>query len=73
MQRRGKIWLQKGRIKLMDMKKIKSWNLVVEWEHSNDTWNNETIEQDSIDKTTFKSIEKFLKEFAKIENDAQEN
>ena len=54
------------------MKKIKSWSLVVEWEHSNDTWSNETIEQDSIDKTTFKSIKKFLKEFAKIENETKE-
>jgi hypothetical protein len=56
----------------MSNKKIKAWSIYVEWQNSNDTWSSETIEQDSIDKTTFKSIEKFLKEFAKIENKQQE-
>ena len=54
------------------MKKIKSWNIAVEWQHSDDTWSTEWVDQDSIDKTTFKSIEKFLKEFAKIENQTEE-
>ena len=52
----------------MALKKIKSWNIAVEWQHSDDTWSTEWIEQDSIDKTTFKKIEKFLEEFTKIEN-----
>jgi hypothetical protein len=51
----------------MALKKIKSWNIAVEWQHLDDTWSTEWIEQDSIDKTTFKKIEKFLEEFAKIE------
>ena len=39
------------------MKKIKSWGLVVEWEHSNETWSTELIGQDEMDKLTFKNIE----------------
>ena len=67
-------WLTTTRTtrKLMALKKIKSWNIAVEWQHSDDTWNTEWIEQDSIDKTTFKKIEKFLEEFAKIENKQEE-
>jgi hypothetical protein len=63
-------WLTTTRTtrKLMALKKIKSWNIAVEWQHSDDTWSTEWIEQDSIDKTTFKKIEKFLEEFTKIEN-----
>ena len=56
----------------MALKKVKSWSIYVEWQNSNDTWSNETIEQDGINKTTFKSIEKFLEEFAKIENKQEE-
>jgi hypothetical protein len=67
-------WLTTTRTtrKLMALKKIKSWNIVVEWQHSDDTWSTEWIEQDSIDKTTFKKIKKFLEEFAKIENKQEE-
>jgi len=52
----------------MDMKKIRSWSLVVEWEHSNETWSTELIGQGDMDKLTFKNIEKYLKNHAKIEN-----
>ena len=63
-------WLTTTRTtrKLMALKKIKSLNIAVQWQHSDDTWSTELIEQDSIDKTTFKKIEKFLEEIAKIEN-----
>ena len=54
------------------MKKIRSWSLVVEWEHSNETWSTELIGQGDMDKLTFKNIEKFLEEFAKIENETEE-
>jgi len=50
------------------MKKIRSWSLVVEWEHSNETWSTELIGQGDMDKLTFKNIEKYLKNHAKIEN-----
>jgi hypothetical protein len=67
-------WLTTTRTtrKLMALKKIKSWNIAVEWQHSNDTWSTEWIEQDSIDKTTFKNIERCLKNHAKIENKQEE-
>jgi hypothetical protein len=67
-------WLTTTRTtrKLMALKKIESWNIAVEWQHSDDTWSTEWIEQDSIDKTTFKKIKKFLEEFAKIENKQEE-
>ena len=54
------------------MKKIRSWSLVVEWEHSNETWSTELIEQGDMDKLTFKNIEKYLKNHAKIENETEE-
>jgi hypothetical protein len=44
----------------MALKKIKSWNIAVEWQHSDDTWSTEWIEQDSIDKTTFKKYRKIF-------------
>ena len=50
------------------MKKIRSWSLIVEWEHSNETWSTELIGQGDMDKLTFKNIEKYLKNHAKIEN-----
>ena len=55
------------------MKKIKSWSLAVEWEHSNDeTWSTELIGQGDMDKLTFKNIEKCLKNHAKTENKTEE-
>ena len=54
------------------MKKIKSWSLVVEWEHSNETWSTELKGQGKMDKLTFKNIEKYLKNHAKIENETKE-
>lgn len=51
------------------MKKIKSWSLVVEWEHSNDTWSTELLGQGDMDKLTFKNINKYLKNFAKEEQE----
>ena len=60
-----------GRVKLMDMKKIRSWSLVVEWEHSDKTWSTELIGQGDMDKLTFKNIEKYLKNHAKIENETE--
>ena len=56
----------------MDMKKIRSWSLVVEWEHSDKTWSTELIGQGDMDKLTFKNIEKYLKNHAKIENETEE-
>jgi hypothetical protein len=47
------------------MKKIRSWGLVVEWEHSNETWSTELLGQGDMDKLTFKNIEKFLEESRK--------
>ena len=58
--------------KLMALKKIKAWSLVVEWEHSNETWSTELIGQGDIDKLTFKIIERCLKNHAKIENKQEE-
>jgi hypothetical protein len=49
----------------MALKKIKSWNIAVEWQHSDDTWNTEWIEQDSIDKTTFKKDRKIFRRVCK--------
>jgi hypothetical protein len=54
------------------MKKIRSWSLAVEWEHSDKTWSTELLGQGDMDKLTFKNIEKFLEEFAKIENETEE-
>jgi hypothetical protein len=54
------------------MKKIRSWGLVVEWEHSNKTWSTELLGQGDMDKLTFKNIEKYLKNHAKIENETEE-
>jgi hypothetical protein len=56
----------------MALKKIKAWSLVVEWEHSNETWSTELIGQGDIDKLTFKNIERCLKNHAKIENKQEE-
>jgi hypothetical protein len=39
------------------------------WEHSNETWS--TIGQGDMDKLTFKNIEKYLKNHAKIENETE--
>ena len=50
------------------MKKIRSWSLVIEWEHSDKTWSTELLGQGDMDKLTFKNIEKYLKNHAKIEN-----
>jgi hypothetical protein len=46
--------------------------LAVEWEHSDKTWSTELLGQGDMDKLTFKNIEKFLEEFAKIENETEE-
>jgi hypothetical protein len=54
------------------MKKIRSWSLAVEWEHSDKTWSTELLGQGDIDKLTFKNIEKYLKNHAKIENQTEE-
>jgi hypothetical protein len=54
------------------MKKIRSWSLAVEWEHSDKTWSTELLGQGDMDKLTFKNIEKYLKNHAKIENQTEE-
>ena len=54
------------------MKKIRSWSLAVEWEHSYKTWSTELLGQGDMDKLTFKNIEKYLKNHTKIENETEE-
>ena len=42
-------------------KKVKSWAIVVEWEHEDGTWNTETITD--VDSMTANAVDEFLTEY----------
>lgn len=44
-------------------KKVKSWAIVVEWEHEDGTWNTETITD--VDSMTANAVDEFLTEYEK--------
>ena len=44
-------------------KKVKSWAIVVQWEHEDGTWNTETITD--VDSMTANAVDEFLTEYEK--------